>query len=139
MFPERGGAAAILHILKRHLDFRVSHIVDDSILGGGYWVIFMVLTIGISLFAASLIVEGHRNDVVSRRNPPTPFLLSCSHAPSSCLLSTCSTGGKGFVLWRQDGVNINLGFFFFLPGGTCDLSSPTRDGTHAPSIGSTET
>lgn len=59
LFPERGGAAAIFHILKRHLDFRVSHI-DDSILGGGYWVIFMVLTIGISLFTASLIVEGHR-------------------------------------------------------------------------------
>ena len=54
MLPEHLGAAAIFYILRRHLDIHVSHIVDYSILGGGYWVIFMVLTIGISLFTASL-------------------------------------------------------------------------------------
>ena len=114
LFPECGGAAAVFHTLKRHLDFHVSHVVDDSIWGGGYWVIFVVLTIGISLSTASLIMEGHRDDVFSRKNPPTPFLLlACSHAPSSCLLSTCCTGGKGFVLWRQNGVSINPGSFFF--------------------------
>lgn len=58
---ERLGAVAILHTLKRHLGLRVSHVVDGSISGGGYRVIFVVLTIGISLFTASLGAEGHGN------------------------------------------------------------------------------
>lgn len=83
--PELVGAAAIFHLVERHLDFCVSHIVDCSISGGGYWVIFMVLTIGISLFTASLGREGHGNDFSSERNPPTPFLhLCCCHLSSTC-------------------------------------------------------
>lgn len=34
--PEYLGAAAIFHVLKRHLEFDVSHTVDSSILRGGY-------------------------------------------------------------------------------------------------------
>lgn len=72
---ERLGAVAILHTLKRHLGLHVSHVVDGSISGGGYRVIFVVLTIGISLFTASLGAEGHGNYFFFPRKEFSPALL----------------------------------------------------------------
>lgn len=101
VFTEHLGAAAIFHVLKRHLDFDVSHTVDCSILGDGYKVIFMVLTIGISFFTASLGAEGHGNDFSFERNPPTLFSLCCCHLPSStCFPSTCCA--VGLLLYMGD-------------------------------------
>lgn len=95
--PERPGAVAIFHMLKRHLGFRVSHVVDGSISGGGYWVIFVVLTIGISLFTASLGAEGHRNYFFSPKGV-FPLLRSVYglHIPCTCLSGARGRGGGGF-------------------------------------------
>lgn len=93
---ERLGAVAILHTLKRHLGLRVSHVVDGSISGGGYRVIFVVLTIGISLFTASLGAEGHGNYFFF---PERSFPRLCStyglHIPCTCSPSACSSGSEG--------------------------------------------
>lgn len=48
--------------------------------GGGYSVIFVVLTIGMPLFIASFGAEDHRNDSSSERSPPTlPRCAAANH------------------------------------------------------------
>lgn len=88
-------------MLKRHLDFPVSHIVDGSILGSGYWVVFMVLTIRVSLFTASLDAEDHRTSFSSESILPSfaPSLLLSWIQPM--VLSMCCNAGEGFLLWRE--------------------------------------
>lgn len=58
MFLECLGVVVVFRILKRYSDFCVSYIVDFFILGGGYWVIFMILIIGIFFFFVFLGIEG---------------------------------------------------------------------------------
>lgn len=71
------------------MEFHVHHIVDSSILGGGYSVIFVVLTIGMPLFIASFGAEDHRNDSSSERSPPTlPRCAAANH-------QTAQTWGNG--------------------------------------------